>query len=88
MTTRLDKPLKRELDIDGKAHTVTFSPEGSKESYRVLENLALQRVVQVLEDNRGPRKWVISGLITEYRGSNYLLLTKVQQHDVDSAATQ
>lgn len=30
MTTRLDKPLKRELDIDGKAHTVTFSPEGIK----------------------------------------------------------
>lgn len=30
MTTRLDKSLKRELDIDGKAYTITISPEGIK----------------------------------------------------------
>jgi hypothetical protein len=70
--------------------SVTFSPDGSKDSYRVLENLALQRVVQVLDGNRGPRKWIVSGMITEYRGSNYLLLTKAvfQQYDGDSAAGQ
>jgi hypothetical protein len=67
---------------------VTFSPDGSRDSYRLLENLQLQRVSQVLDENRDPRKWVISGLITEYRGANYLLLTKavVQQQDGDSAA--
>jgi len=66
---------------------VTFSPDGSRDSYRLLENLQLQRVSQVLDENRDPRKWVISGLITEYRGANYLLLTKavVQQQDGDSA---
>jgi hypothetical protein len=30
MTTRLDKPLKRELDIEGKPYTLTFTPEGVK----------------------------------------------------------
>ena len=30
MTTRLDKPLKREVDIDGRPYTVTISPEGVK----------------------------------------------------------
>lgn len=30
MTTRLDKPLKRELSIDGKAYTLTLLPEGLK----------------------------------------------------------
>jgi hypothetical protein len=67
---------------------VTFSPDGSRDSYRLLENLALQRVSQVLDENRDPRKWVVSGLITEYRGANYLLLTKavVLHHDGDSAS--
>lgn len=30
MATRLDKPIKRELEIDGRAYMVTISPEGVK----------------------------------------------------------
>jgi hypothetical protein len=30
MTTKLDKPLKREVDISGISYTVTFSPQGLK----------------------------------------------------------
>jgi hypothetical protein len=30
MTTKLDKPLKREVDIKGVTYTVTFSPDGIK----------------------------------------------------------
>lgn len=30
MTTRLEKPLKRELDIDGEPYILTISPEGLK----------------------------------------------------------
>jgi hypothetical protein len=30
MATRLDKPIKRELEIDGRAYMVTVSPEGVK----------------------------------------------------------
>ena len=30
MTTRLDRPLKREIEHDGKLYTVTISPDGVK----------------------------------------------------------
>ena len=30
MTTRLEKPIKREIEIDGRAYTVTISPDGVK----------------------------------------------------------
>jgi hypothetical protein len=30
MATKLDKPLKRELDLDGEPYTLTLSPEGLK----------------------------------------------------------
>jgi hypothetical protein len=69
---------------------VSFSPSGSKDSYRVLENLMLQRISQVLDENRALRQWVASGLITEYRGSNYLLVTKavIKVEEGDSAASR
>jgi hypothetical protein len=70
------------------ADSVTFSPVSSKDSYRVLENLALQRISQQLDENRGQRQWIVSGLITEFRGANYLLVTKavVQLQDGDAPA--
>ena len=58
------------------ADSVSFLVNGNKESYRVLQNLTLQRVSFALEDNRALRQWIISGTITEYRGTNFLLLTK------------
>jgi hypothetical protein len=63
--------------------SVTFTPGppgGNRDSFRVLENLALQRVGQVLDEpNKGTRLWMISGVVTEYRGANYLLLKKAVQ---------
>lgn len=69
---------------------VSFSPSGSKDSFRVLENLALERISRTLDENRGPQKWIVSGLITEYRGSNYLLVTKavIEKHEGDAAAAR
>lgn len=55
---------------------VAFSPDGASDSLRVLENLTLERVSRLLTEARGPRSWVVSGVITEFRGANYLLLTK------------
>jgi hypothetical protein len=68
--------------------SISFSRDGGKESFRVLENLALQRVGQALENNLNAKHWVISGVITEYRGANYLILTKavVQLQEGDGAA--
>jgi hypothetical protein len=68
--------------------SISFSREGGKESFRVLENLALQRVGQALENSLNAKHWVVSGIITEYRGANYLLLTKavVQLQEGDAAS--
>jgi hypothetical protein len=67
---------------------VVFLPGGNKDSYRVLENLALERISRTLDENRRPRQWVVSGVITEFRGANYLLVTKasIQLQEGDSAA--
>jgi hypothetical protein len=68
--------------------SISFSRDGGKESFRVLENLALHRVGQALENNLNAKHWVVSGIITEYRSANYLLLTKavVQLQEGEGAA--
>ncbi len=54
---------------------VTFYRGGSRETaYTVLENLALERVVNSLTGTRKPRVWDIKAVLTEYQGVNYLLL--------------
>jgi hypothetical protein len=70
------------------ADSVSFLASGNKESYRVLQNLALQRVSYSLEENRALRQWIISGTITKYRGANYLLITKavIQLPEGEAAA--
>jgi hypothetical protein len=70
--------------------SVTFTPAGSggnKDSFRVLENLALQRVSQELEGNKGARQWTVSAEVTEYKGSNYLLLKKIVVHPQERDST-
>ncbi|MDX1945986.1 MAG: hypothetical protein SFU86_11365 [Pirellulaceae bacterium] len=55
---------------------VAFSPAAGGDSVRVLENLALERIARLLGEIRGVPTWVVSGQITEYRGANFLLVTK------------
>jgi len=88
--TRLVEVVGTFQSIGGES--VTFTPVGTgtnKDSFRVLENLALQRVSQELEGNKGARQWTVSAEVTEYKGNNYLLLKKivVRPQDGDSAAT-
>lgn len=70
----------RLTDIHGRfelsGDRVTFFPGSGRESYRLLENLALERVAQVLTESRTRQEWMVSGTLTEFRGANYLLLTK------------
>lgn len=55
----------------------TFFPAESKdESFRVLENLALERIARVLGESRTEKKWVINGVITEFKEANHILITK------------
>ena len=55
---------------------VSFYPgEMEVKEITVLENLALERVISLVGE--GTRhEWVVSGTITEFRGKNYLLLTR------------
>jgi hypothetical protein len=70
----------RLIDVVGSFQTagdrISFHPDGKGESYRVLENLALQRVDEYLGANRGNPTWLVSGVMTEFRGSNFLLVQK------------
>jgi hypothetical protein len=58
---------------------VAFHPDGKGdkgESYRVLENLALERIISELGRARGTLGWTVSGTVTEFKNTNYLLVTK------------
>lgn len=41
-----------------------------------LPNLNLERVVQLITDNPTQVQWSVSGTLTEFRGTNYLLITR------------
>jgi len=51
---------------------IAFYPEGEPHSLQLLENLALERVSRELDQTH--RKWSVTGIVTEYKGGNYLLL--------------
>ncbi len=60
----------------GNSETISFKPEGGEQTYRVLENLALQRAAKTLALNR-QRLWKITAETTEFENANYLLLKRV-----------
>lgn len=78
-TTRLREGTKL-TDVAGQfdfsGDRIAFFPANSKDSYRVLENLALERVSRILGESRNKPEWSVSGVVTEFRGVNYLLVTK------------
>jgi hypothetical protein len=54
---------------------ITFAPDDRQAALPVLENLALERVAGMLESAAG-RVWSVNGMVTEFRGRNYLLLER------------
>ena len=54
----------------------TFYSADGQHRYVGLENLNLARIVGAVSDDPESREWSVSGTITEYRGSNYLLITR------------
>lgn len=55
---------------------IRFVLNDRKMSFVAVENLALDRVSHALEESTSPRTWSVSGVVTEYRGDNYLLITR------------
>jgi hypothetical protein len=54
---------------------VTFYSDAGKVRYRGLENLMLERIARAIEDNPGQLDWSVMGIVTEYRGANFILVT-------------
>ena len=55
---------------------VVFFSSERKNRYVTLENLNLERIVQALADQPRQRRWKVTGMLTEYKGENYLLVEK------------
>jgi hypothetical protein len=54
----------------------TFYASQGNARYGGLENLNLERIAIVVSENPDELEWCVSGQVTEYRGSNYLLISK------------
>lgn len=55
-----------------------FYPADSSAPFRILENLALERVARVLDNahQRVEPTWTVKGVVYEFRGTNYLLVRR------------
>ena len=53
----------------------TFTVNDSGQRFGGLENLNLARITNIIRDDP-TADWSISGLVTEFRGSNYILIQK------------
>jgi hypothetical protein len=54
----------------------TFYTSDGSGRYGGLENLNLERIALLVSENPNQLEWSVSGTITEYRGANYLLITR------------
>ncbi len=55
---------------------VIFFAQEPDAHYVVLENLALERVAKVVEESGPQLLWSVSGTLSEYRSSNYLMISR------------
>lgn len=58
------------------ADQATFNSVDGKYHLVGLENLTLERIVKRTRDEPQPLAWSVDGTVTEYLGSNYLLVTR------------
>ena len=55
---------------------VSFYEQETDREFPALENLALERVARIVSDSSDELQWSVSGTVTEFRGQNYLLVTR------------
>lgn len=55
---------------------MTFTATDRKTRFVVLENLNLQRIVQILSGSGDSLQWTVNGVITEFQSMNFLLVTR------------
>ena len=62
-----------------------FYKDGSERSFNCLENLSLERIGKAISESPEDLRWTISATVTEYQGTNYLLITRATMNNRRSA---
>lgn len=55
---------------------VTFFSSDGELRLSGLQNLAMERVARVLRESHSEPEWLVTGVVTEYEGGNFLLLQR------------
>lgn len=63
---------------------ISFVAADRKTRFVGLENLNLQRIAQIVGGSSETLDWTVTGLITEYQGTNYLLVTRATRATANS----
>jgi hypothetical protein len=71
-TELLDQPGQFEISGD----RVIFVAASGGARMVGLENLGLERIARTLANNSGRLQWKVTGVVTEFRGTNYLLVRR------------
>lgn len=81
--TQVESVRGRIVEIGRRWALVT--DEGDQ-TYRILENLALERIARAVRSEPTDDHWSVSGTLTEFSGQNYLLLGVVTRASSDRAS--
>lgn len=65
-------------NVKGRAASAEMT-RGALSMILVIENLMLERVANSVEEDSSELRWTVTGLVTEFRGENRLLLTTIQR---------
>jgi hypothetical protein len=57
---------------------LAFVSADNQRHFITLENRNLERVVQAIAENAKELEWTVSGMISEYRGANFLLINRAE----------
>jgi hypothetical protein len=57
---------------------VTFVSADNKRSFTTLENRNLERIARTIAENGKQLEWIVSGTISEYRGTDFLLISRAE----------
>jgi len=58
------------------ADRAAFTTADRQNRFKGLPNLNLERIVRTLRDQPEQLVWSVSGTVTEYQGTNYILITR------------
>lgn len=70
------KMVERRGRFEVNGDRVVFLAQEPDAHFVVLENLALERVVRAIEESGPQMMWSISGTLTEYRSTNFLMISR------------